>query len=226
MDEEEELKVKVAKACRILHHEGLADFLGHVSARIPETDKILIKPRATSLESVTPKDILTVHLDGRKLDGRSSPPGELLLHTSIYRVRSDVGSVVHVHPPIAIAFTITGKEILPVCNKGAVFAEGIPVFDSSLLIRTNELGKMVADKLGKHYALLLRGHGAVTVGRSVEEACVRAIYLEETAKIQLLASIIGTPRPLIDEEIKDAPREREFPSAWSYYESRIPWAEG
>src|SRR5919106_3714235 len=100
--ENQEIKSKLATLCRLLEHLGLIDFSGHVSARVPGTENVLINPRNVARCKVTPADLLTIDLDGRVLEGRSGPPSEFPIHTEIYRVRPDVMSVVHLHSPMAI----------------------------------------------------------------------------------------------------------------------------
>lgn len=127
-DSEQTLKVKVAQAVRMLAAEGLVASSGHVSSRIPGTDKVLINSRDASREIVQPEDIVTVDLTGKKIAGKDREPDETFIHVSIYRARPDVMSVIHTHALYSTAFTIARKEILPVSVHGAIFADGIPEY--------------------------------------------------------------------------------------------------
>lgn len=214
MSKVHELKEKVAIAHRILHAAGLGTTAGHASARIPGTDRILIKPHQTvrNLADVKAEDIITVDLDGKKVAGEGKEPSEIFLHTSVYLERSDVGSVVHVHPLVSTAFSSARKE-------SAIFTDGIPVFEYSGLISTKELGQSMTESLGAHTCLLLRGHGVVVVGRDVEEACVSTIYLEHTARKQLLVSIIeAMTMPTARHRSTEV---RNIPAIWAYYKSKV-----
>src|SRR5438876_171188 len=112
-DNEQVLKVNVAQAVRMLAAEGLVGSSGHVSARVPGTNRVLINSRDASREMVQADDIVTVDLDGRKIAGKDREPDETFIHVSIYRARPDVLSVVHTHAVYSTAFTIAQKEILP-----------------------------------------------------------------------------------------------------------------
>lgn len=227
------LKKNVVTAYRILYKLGLCDYAGDVSARIPGTDNILIGAKGiygggfVNPSSMDIKNIITVNLMGKQLEGDLPPPLETPMHTSIYKVRSDVGGIAHTHPIIATAFSIAGKEILPIFARGVESVSlGIPIFENSSAIDTEELGQVLAETLGQHRACLLQAHGLVTVGRTVEEACIAASNLEQNAKIQLITSLIGNPRPMSDESIKNRIKVwsdlRLIKGVWSYYES-IVW---
>ena len=192
-----ELRDTVALACRILGNAGAADFLGHVSARIPRKDHILIRARgldAGSMASTSAREILDVTLDG-DVRGRKSklkPPIETPIHTQIYRARSDVESVVHVHAVAPVIFSLTGIPILPIFNQGIELAsEGIPVYRRNGLVATRRRGDELASALGPNMSCILLGHGVVTVGRTVEEATIRALRLDRIAKVNLYARVIG-----------------------------------
>jgi L-ribulose-5-phosphate 4-epimerase len=186
-------RTKVARACNILAAEGHMDTIyGHVSARIEGTDQVWMKPHTLGLEEVRPHDVLTIDLDGNKVAGALPRHAEFPIHTEMYRQRSDVQSVIHTHPPYATAFSAVDEPLRPVNHEGTLFTPTLPRFvQTSDLIVTAELGQAVADTLGGHNALLLKNHGIVVVGSSVEEACVTAILLEKAARMQLLARQYG-----------------------------------
>ena len=148
-------------------------------------------------------------IKGICLRGRGQVPWEIPLYTNIYRARPDVGSVVHAHPPLTIALGISGETIRPVHQLSACFAAGIPTFGGEL-INSEELGKKVAETLGDKRAILLVGHGAVTVGADVPEAVTTALLMEETARLQLLAGAAGKvqtmPPEILNPDIKSAAR--------------------
>src|SRR3989339_1256311 len=102
---EDTLRIEVATCVRLLEYIGLIDFSGHVSARIPGTDTILINAWGgeASPEKVTPDDIVKADLDGNPLDKEDILPSEKHIHTSIYRRRPDILAVAHTHPPVTTA---------------------------------------------------------------------------------------------------------------------------
>lgn len=182
------LAEKVALACNVLAHEGQGDVtLGHVSARLPEPERMLMKAAERGLEEVTPEDVLEVDFDGQVHGGSGRRHSEYPIHAEIYRAHPGVGCVVHTHPAAAIALTARGETIRAVSHEGVLF-HGAPVFEeTTALIRDTATGAALARTLGGQRAALMRNHGVVVVGETVEEATVRAVLLEKAAAIQLLA---------------------------------------
>src|SRR5262249_13657623 len=129
------LRQSVATATAILFRLGLADYLGHASARLPGTDQVLIKPRHSQtvhgLGSITPDQVVTIDLDGNQVGAGEPPPGERFIHTEIYRARPDVGGIVHTHQLLSTIFGIVGREILPILHvESPLVARGIPTYPS------------------------------------------------------------------------------------------------
>jgi len=192
-----ETKIKVALACRILYMEGLGDLnLGHISSRVPGQDNIYIKPRGLGLEEVEVDDVIMLDLEGKKVEGKHPPHGETPIHTEIYKARGNVQSVVHLHPLITTAFSAIRGKIMPLSQDGVVFAESVPTILSPELITEKQQAKLLVKKLGNSNAILMLNHGIVTVGKSIEEACMNAIFLEKTLKLQLIASLFGKIEPI------------------------------
>lgn len=234
----EDLKDKVAAAHRILHQQGLADWLGHASARVPGTDRFLTKGLWLSLQTTTRKNIVTVNLDGKLVEGDSKPPAESVLHAEVYRARRDVGGVVHTHQKWAVIFGAAGRDILPLCHPGnsSVVAGPLPVYESAELITRPEQGKDVAQKLGKHPACHLRNHGIVVVGKTLEQAVIRAINLERLAEMTYRAAQMGTPHAIPpdviqaylqweDEYITRVSGVSTEERAWEYFSSLVKLAK-
>ena len=218
------LKKDLIAACRILSHEELVRGFGHVSARIPGTDRFLLTPRV-SLALVKEKDLLTLDLDGKVVEGKSTPPFEAPLHAAIFRKRDEVQAIARIHARKANYFSVTDRKIEPVHNHGSFFHGGVPVFDKTPLITTRELGEEVAEALGRNPAILLRGNGQVAVGKTIPEAVMMAIYLEEAADMLYGALQVGEPVFLRSSEYGLAKKETLTPvdleRAWNYYKRRV-----
>src|SRR5438132_499088 len=227
----ENLREAVALANRIVHAAGLVTAFGHVSARIPGTDRFLLPTRA-SPALARAETLLTLDFEGHVLDGDGTPNTEFWIHARIYAARPDVGGVAHVHSPACVALGQIGQPLQVLHNSGSVFADGVPLFERVGLIRTRELGDQVAATLGQRRAMLLRGHGANVAEVDVRRAAIVACFLEEAAALQLraLAAAGGrgdalrgfTPEEaaLVREQIgADGPMNR----AWQYY---VALAEG
>ena len=184
------LREQVASACRILAAEGYSDLtLGHVSAREPD-GAVWIKRKGVALDEVRPKDVVAVD------DRDAVLPLETVLHTSVYRVRPDVGAVVHGHPPNATALSATGAPLSLLTHDSVLFADGVGRFDEPDLIIGDEQGGRVAAALGDGRAVLLQNHGVVVVGKDVPWAVLTAVTLERAARLQSVASTLGELRPL------------------------------
>ena len=224
MDPIVQLRKDVISAARILSHQRLVEGFGHVSARIPDSEFFLITPRI-GLALITERELLTMNLAGEVVEGRHPPPFEAWLHTAILKAKPQVYAVTRIHARVANMFSVTDRKLEPVHNHGSFFTGGVPVFRTPDLVSSRALGEEVAAAIGDKPALLLRGNGQVTVGRTIPEAVMMAIYLEEAAEILFGALQIGTPILLTAGE--SAVRQTEalppvdMERAWNYFKSRI-----
>jgi L-fuculose-phosphate aldolase len=229
----DDIKDRVALGVRILAYEGVFPLaLGHVSERVPGDDLVCIlsgevHDRGGTLDKIDAAGIVVIDFDGKLVEGELQPPGECFIHTEIYRSRPEARSVVHAHPPIAVALSAAGQEVLPITARSALFAPRVTIFPYHGQVDDPHIGAEVAAALGQASALVLRGHGSVTVGASLEEACVRTLTLEETARQQWIASSFGAPQPLPINETAEARRSpwntpNFYRAAWSYYCARLP----
>lgn len=219
------LKQQLVAAIRMLTAEGILDFNGHMSYRLPGTDRVLINSRRASRAALRVGDIVTMDLDGRLIEGECEPPSERAIHTRVYAARSDVFSVAHIHPRFSTVFSIAGRPLVPVFTAGCIFPrEGVPVYDDPGLIHTREAGDLVARALGAECAVLMRGHGAVTVGADIVSCFNVSIWLEENAKKQLWASSLGPPRVFSDDELQRVRAQMWKPEVirktWDFYMER------
>jgi HCOMODA/2-hydroxy-3-carboxy-muconic semialdehyde decarboxylase len=223
MDLISQLKSDIISACRILSHQKLVAGFGHVSARIPNSELFIMTPRI-SLALVTESDLLTMNLKGEVVEGNRPAPSETWLHATIMKAKPKVNAITRIHARVANMFSVTDRKLEAVHNHGSFFAGGVPVFRKPDLISTQTLGKEVADTIGDKPAVLLRGNGQVTVGRSIPEAVMMAVYLEEAAEILYGALQIGTPIPLTaDESAKrqvEALPPVDMERAWNFFKNR------
>jgi L-fuculose-phosphate aldolase len=199
---EAKLRTQLAASLELHSKEGLITYNGHVSVRIPGSDRMLVSPYGGGL-TVSAEDMVVLDLSGRVIalgPSKLPPPSESAIHRAIYRARPDVMAIAHTHPPVSTYFGIADAPIVPVHVSGAVFGDSIPVLDDPDLVKTDTQGDILAKTLGSSRALLIRGHGAVTVGESVEAAFLASLYLEENCRHQLFASLLGKPRPFTTDE--------------------------
>jgi L-fuculose-phosphate aldolase len=195
MDERaEELRRDVAIANRILERVGLSNAFGHASARLPGTNTFLM-PTRRSPGLAEASALLVLDTEGRLLSGDGEPNSEFWIHARVYAARADVGGVVHAHPAACVCLTQIGQPHRVVHNQGGIFAEGVPEYGRIGLVRSAELGDLLAQVLGAGNAVMMRGHGITTAFGDVRSATVAACYLEESAALQLrmLAAAGGDP---------------------------------
>lgn len=215
-----ELRKKVALSCRIVGTQGLTrGALGHVSARIPNTNRILIKGKGVNEEAVelaTERDIITVDLNGCVLDkGRGlEAPNESAMHLAIYRKRPEVMSVIHTHPDWIVALTACDKPLVPLYAAYSpagmrLAVEGIPIYPRSVTIVDQQLAEDFMQTMGEKKACLLAGHGMTVAGSCVEEATATSLHLYELARVNAMAYAIGQPRPISEADIFEYRRRAE-----------------
>jgi len=203
----DKLRAKMINAGRVLVDEGQGDYVwGHISARLPDQpNRFLMKPGCIGIEEMTADNIITVDIEGEKVSGDWPRHNEVYIHSEVMRARPDINAVLHTHPEHAIAFSSLGKPLQAMSNDGTMFSAGVPVFSETTdLIIDQPRGKAVAKSMGAGNALILRNHGIVTAGRTVEEVVFLAIKLERACRIQLLAESAGGPKLFVkDEELAD-----------------------
>jgi ribulose-5-phosphate 4-epimerase/fuculose-1-phosphate aldolase len=212
----------LAEAIRLLTRAELIDYSGHASVR-RDDGSFYINSGASIRATLTADDIVAVALDGAPRGGTAKPPLEFPLHAEIYRARPDVHAVIHTHPKWSTLLSMVGAPFRPVFPQGALLGD-VPVLDSPLSVNTAEMGQRVVGTLGGGPAVLLKSHGAVTVGSDLLEAFARAIYLEDNASRQYLAMQIGTPYVLSGAE-QEACRARLgtpslYQKAWDHYRAK------
>ena len=227
-----QLRRRLAKVHRILTAGGIWPLTkGHASARIPGTDKVLIlghiHATGRSLDQVDVDDIVLVDLNGDWLEGEIAPVDERYLHLEIMKARPDVMSVIHAHSTYATAFGIAGVNILPVGNRGAIFGPSVPIFEFDWQVDTPERGRMVSDLMGQGCAVVLKNHGVAVASDTIENACITAFALEETAHLHWIAAQLGTVQRISTGEVQSvltcARKAEFFAHVWGHYAKLDPW---
>lgn len=203
-----ERRLDLVTANHILVNEGVLDGFGHISVRDAEHPNQFFIARSMAPGLVELDDIVVCDLDGTVIDSRGRRSYvERFIHSEIYRARPDVQSVIHSHSPAVIPFGVISSasaRLRPICHMSGFLGATTPVFEirhsvgenTDLLIRSQLLGKALADVLGTAAVALLRGHGNVVVGTSIQHSVFRAINTEKNAQLQSqamqLAASIGS----------------------------------
>lgn len=227
----DEAIARLVEANHILAHERVVDAFGHISLRHPARPKHFLMSCSRSPELVSSADIMEYDADGEPVDakGRQSYK-ERYIHSSIYKKRSDVGSVMHNHSYAVVPFTVSKVKMRPVIASTAKIGRNIPVWDirkkfgaTNMLVTSSAKGDDLAKCLGKNTSVLMRGHGCTVVGRTVYDATLSSIYLQVNAQLQMDAMRLGRVTFLHDDEIDliwNKDQDRGGSRAWEYLKAR------
>lgn len=174
---------------------------GNLSYRVVKDNAVVITPSGMDYHRITTRDMVTVDMDGRVVEGERKPSSELTLHLAVYRARPDVLCVIHTHSPYAGALAVARKPIPPILEDMAGMIGGLVPVAEYAAPGSRRLAEFVAEALEKVNAVLLANHGVVGVGQTLEEAFQVCQLVERSAQVYLLASAVGTPVVLSDEEV-------------------------
>ena len=205
---------EIIEALRFLTRAGVTDYNGHASRRDPTG--FLINSAGSNRAAPSAADLVKMPSTGA---AGPRPPNEVHLHAAIYRARGDVEAVVHAHTPALGALTSAGQGLRPVLPQG-VLVVGLPLYPHASSISTPERGEAVAALMGAARGVVMAGHGIVTVGRTLQEACVLVLYAEQTADRILRAAPLGGARDLTTEECAEYATTLDSPAlfakAWDF----------
>jgi ribulose-5-phosphate 4-epimerase/fuculose-1-phosphate aldolase len=228
--------VDLVDANRILYNEGIVDGLGHVSVRDPNDPQCFWLSHAIAPGLVTREDLIQYTLAGDPVR-REERKGylERYIHGEIYRARPEIHSVVHSHSEATIVFGVTGSALRALTHMHHFLRE-IPIFEirgvesnerGNLLVNTPDLGVALVQSLGDAPVGLMRGHGMVTVGKTIREAVFRAIYAEQNARLQTDAMRFGVPITYLnDDEMAYHLKNAGYDRAWGLWRSQAHRALG
>jgi len=230
---EEELRI----GCKILEWE-IGDIWGHVGVRLPENKGIAVQLFRRAEEGK--KDWL-VHFDFelQKLTGVGTIPREAVIYTEIFKARPDVNAAVHCHASMCVAMSLADTPVSCVHVQSGRFGTGVPIYPQPIYILDEAEGADLARTLGDAIGMMIKGHGIVTVGKSIDEACINALYMERTAKIMAMAKLFGY-RGVPDDFIGQLASSKEkllsrgprlsHSAEWNYYAEKLKqgktWTRG
>lgn len=213
----------VALAVRICNDANVMDFNGHCSVRDDNDPNVMyINNRHASRSTVTAADVVPYDIKaGKRIGDGIEPPSEHWIHREIYLRRPDVRGIVHSHPEAILTLSCSGQALKPIISIGAFLPEdGAPVFDSPVLINTEQRSRGMCDAMGNAPIVVLRQHGTVTSGGSLQEAVARMVCAEKNAELQAKAILLGKPNYFRGEEKKVLDSEGGGPHGvkkyWTY----------
>jgi ribulose-5-phosphate 4-epimerase/fuculose-1-phosphate aldolase len=224
----------LAAASRILVAQGVVDGFGHVSMRHPSQPDRYLMARSIAPALVTPDDIIEYDLDSNpcNANGRASFL-ERFIHGEIYRARPDIVSIVHSHSPSVVPFGLVGVTMQAMFHNAAFIAAGVPVFDirekfgaTDMLVRDGPKAVALAEVMGEKDIVLMRAHGSVACGPTLQTAVFRAVYTEVNARIQHWTTALagGEAIAALDAEegrLADAVNQTAGMRAWDLWRSQV-----
>lgn len=195
----ERLRRRVMIANRILAQQGVLDAFGHVSFRHPDHPDRYVMSRSLAPQLVTEHDLLEYDLEGTELNGDTRRPyAERFIHGAIYEARPEVQAVCHNHSYSTIPFGVTDVPLRAIWHTAGLIGHDIPVWDiapefgaTDLLVVNMAQGRSLAKTLGPRRVALMRGHGAVVAGESVQEVVIASVYMEHNARLLSMAHLMG-----------------------------------
>ena len=220
-------------ATRTLADHGVIDAYGHASVRSETDPQRYFMPRNIAPELVTEADVLEFDLESQPVDGQGRAVyQERFIHGEIYKARPDVKAIVHNHSPSVVPFACTGTPMQPIFHMSAFIGLGVPGWDirdaqagTDMLVRTPYLGEHLAKALGKHPAVLMRGHGSTVVAENLPRAVGRAVYLDVNARMQTEAiALAGEEWPVVymdDAEVQANVSWQNYERSWSLWKARV-----
>lgn len=190
-------KERLAGGFRILSALGFSEGVsGHVTARDPEfTDTFWVNPFGMNLGLIRVSDLIRVDARGDVVEGaRPVNVSAFAIHYQIHEARPDVVAAAHLHSIYGRAWSAVGRLLDPVTRDACAFYEDHVFFDDDCVVITEASeGAVLAGRLGPHKAAILRNHGLITVGQTVEAAIWWFISMERACQTQFMAESVGTP---------------------------------
>ncbi len=222
-------------ASHILENEGVLDSFGHVTVRSAKNPAHFYIPRAMPPGQVSTADIVEVDNAECTPVTPNAPRlnGERFIHSEIYKVRADVNSVIHSHSRAVIPFGLAGVPLRPVVVQAGFLPPETPLFEvreatgnvekRGMMVTNPKLGAFLAQKLGPHPVILMRGHGNTVVGSTVKQATVRAAYTDINATMQFQALQLSPEITYMDdaELLFNATENFDADRPWENFKRRL-----
>ena len=198
-EERQHRKVRLAAAFRLFGRFGFSEGVaGHITARDPEHGECFwVNPFGMAFSHIRASDLLLVDEHGEVVEGEHDVNrAAFAIHSQVHAARPDVVAAAHAHSVHGKAFSALGRTLAPITQDVCAFHGDHALFDdyTGVVLDTEE-GKRIAHALGDNKAAILRNHGLLTVGHSVDEAAWWFITMERSCQAQLLAQAAG---PLVE----------------------------
>lgn len=200
-EQEQQLREEIVRIGRLCWEKGwVAANDGNISVRLDER-RILCTPTGVSKGMMSAADMIVVDPEGRKIEGTRERTSEINMHLAVYRLRPDVKAVVHCHPPVATGFAASGRSLNQAVLPEVIVALGCVPLAAYGLPGTEALIEPMLPLIPKYDAILLGNHGATCYGDSLWKAYFLMETVEHSARIMLVAELLGGPNVLPRDEV-------------------------
>ena len=216
------LKSELCDICQRMYQNGwVAANDGNVSA-LTDEHTVLCTPSGVSKRDVTPQMLVITDLQGNIIDGSRKVSTELAMHLRCYRERPDIRAVVHAHPPMSTTFAVANKPLDDYALIETILTFGTVPVAPYAVPGTEQVPDSIAPLITNHDAILLRAHGALTLGCDLLTAYYRMETLEQFARITLYSKLLGgaeeLPRAQVEELIERRSKFYHMPGVHPGYE--------
>lgn len=193
---EPELRELLVEICHRMYRQGyIAAGDGNVSVRL-EDDRVLVTPTGFHKGFIKAADLSVVDLKGKLLKGTNKPSSEFAMHELVYAERPDIRAVVHGHPPITVGLALAGVSLTQCVLSETALVLGAILTAPYSTPTTEEVPRVLRPYIRQANAVVLDRHGAITVGRDLDEAYNRLEAMEHASKITHAARSLGPVSPL------------------------------
>ncbi|HUA86823.1 MAG TPA: class II aldolase/adducin family protein [Bryobacteraceae bacterium] len=199
---ENQLREEIVRVGRLVFEKGwVAANDGNITVRLSD-GHLLSTPTGVCKGMMKPEDLIVCDLDGGKIHGERERTTEMAMHLTVYRMRPDIHSVVHAHPPVATGFACAGRALnIGLLPEVVISLGSVPLADYGLP-GTPALTAGMLPYIAKYDALLMANHGAVSYGEDLWQAYFRMEMVEHYARILLVAELLGGARALPRVEVE------------------------
>lgn len=203
------LKIELCDVCHCMWEHGwVAANDGNVSALLDD-QTILCTPSGISKREITPEMLIIVDPQGNLIAGDRKPSTELPMHIRCYRERPDIHAVVHAHPPMSTTFAVANVPLDDYAMIETILTLGSVPIAPYATPGTEQVPDSITPYLHNHDAILMRAHGAITLGKDLKTALYRMETLEHFAKITLFSKLLGGAKDLSIDQIQELIERRD-----------------
>jgi L-fuculose-phosphate aldolase len=198
---EPEVRRLLVEICHRMYRQGyIAAGDGNVSCKLDD-DRVLVTPTGLHKGFITEDDLVITDVHGKLLRGTRKPSSEFLMHELAYAERPDIRAVVHSHPPITVALALAGVSLAQCILSETCLILGAVLVAPYSTPTTEEVPRVLKPYMRQTNAMVMDRHGAITLGRNLDEAYNRLEAMEHAAKITHAARVIGPVAPLPPREV-------------------------